>query len=88
MQGAVSPLTGVWGCAPATPLPRAAAGGELTSSIKARDSSWLIYTYYDLSGTISYIGKGIGFRSALAYTDNRNITIRAISATARVKKKR
>ena len=30
MQGAASPLPGVWGCAPEPSHPRAAAGGEVT----------------------------------------------------------
>ena len=33
MQGAASPLTGAWGCAPAIPHPRAAAGGEATGNL-------------------------------------------------------
>ena len=33
MQGAISPLTGVWGCARETSLPQAGAGGEVTESL-------------------------------------------------------
>ena len=41
MQGAASPLTGVWGRAPATPLSRAAAGSEVTESLTKH------YEYYE-----------------------------------------